>query len=145
MLCSRLLCFSSSASHVFELLILFLCRSRSVLLPRVHRTCAWIYAVIAQTQPQSAYCALTQALRREWSFLCRCLDMPRSWLEPVELAVRNRLIPALTSGSPPNDSLRGVLAQPCRLGGLGIVDRCHHPLSAAPVFCPHHVRFGESS
>ena len=47
---------------------------------------------------------------------------PSSWLEPVELAVRNRLIPALTSGSPPNDSLRGVLAQPCRLGGLGIVD-----------------------
>ena len=40
----------------------------------------------------------------------------------TKLAVRNRLIPALTSRSPPNDSLRGVLAQPCRLGGLGIVD-----------------------
>ena len=79
-------------------------------------------AVIAQTQPQSAYCALTHALRSEWSFLCRCLDLPSSWLEPVELAVRNRLIPALTSRSPPNDSLRGVLAQPCRLGGLSIVD-----------------------
>ena len=79
-------------------------------------------AVIDQTQPQSAYCALTHALRSEWSFLCRCLDMPSSWLEPVELAVRNRLIPALTSVSPPNDSLRGVLAQPCRLGGVGIVD-----------------------
>eukprot|EP00117_Sycon_ciliatum_P003273 scpid36325/ scgid5088/ len=48
------------------------------------------------------------------------MDIPEHLLEPLEGAIRTKLIPALTCRSPPGGDLRRVFALPCRLGGLGI-------------------------
>eukprot|EP00117_Sycon_ciliatum_P005784 scpid37889/ scgid3993/ len=48
------------------------------------------------------------------------MNIPAPLLEPLEGAIRTKLIPALTCRSPPGGDLRRVFALPCRLGGLGI-------------------------
>ena len=45
-----------------------------------------------------------------------------SLLQPLEEAIRTKLIPTLTGQSPPNDNVRRLLALPARLGGMGIID-----------------------
>ena len=42
--------------------------------------------------------------------------------KPLETAIRQRVIPALTGQPTPNDNVRKLLSLPARLGGLGIVD-----------------------
>ena len=43
-------------------------------------------------------------------------------LAPLELVIRTKLIPAITSRPPPNDLVRDLLALPARLGGIAIPD-----------------------
>ena len=43
-------------------------------------------------------------------------------LKPLEFAIRQKVIPALTGQPAPNDTVRKLLALPARLGGLGILD-----------------------
>ena len=43
-------------------------------------------------------------------------------LEPLEYAIRTELVPALTGSVPPGEMLRRVLALPCRLVGLDLID-----------------------
>ena len=45
-----------------------------------------------------------------------------SFLVPLELIIRSKLIPALTCRPPPSDLERNLLALPARLGGMAIPD-----------------------
>eukprot|EP00117_Sycon_ciliatum_P048368 scpid98922/ scgid34444/ len=50
------------------------------------------------------------------------MDLPADAYQPLEDVICQFLIPALTGRNPPGSSERAILALPCRLGGLGLID-----------------------
>ena len=57
-----------------------------------------------------------------WNYLTRSTKDISHLLQPLEDIIRTKFIPALTGRPAPNDDLRALLALPCRLGGLGLVN-----------------------
>ena len=62
---------------------------------------AWVAQVtslaeFATTQPQSSYVAFVFGLRHRWTFFLRTLPDIAPFLEPVELAITDLLVPAIT-------------------------------------------------
>ncbi len=74
----------------------------------------------AKTQPHASYAALTHGLMSKWNYACRVTPDIGSLLQPLDRAIQNRLIPALTGRPAPNASEVSLFALPARLGGLGI-------------------------
>ena len=79
-------------------------------------------ATIAMTQPHAAYAAFTHGLTSKWSYLTRTTRDVSSLLQPLELVIRSKFIPALTGQPPPDDELRNLLALPARLGGMALTN-----------------------
>ena len=79
-------------------------------------------AQFAQSHPHAAFAAFTHGLVGRWVYLCRVLPMPEHLLQPLEHAIQNLFLPALTGQPPCNEQVRQLLAQPTRLGGLGVID-----------------------
>ena len=85
---------------------------------------AWVQEVsrlteIAATQPQAAYSVFVHGLKHKWTFLSRVMSDVDAAMAPVEAAVVDDLIPAL-SGRPVSLVERELLALPCRHGGMGL-------------------------
>ena len=85
---------------------------------------AWVQEVsrltkIAATQPQAAYSVFVHGLKHKWTFLSRVMSDVDAAMAPVEAAVVDDLIPAL-SGRPVSPVERELLARPCRHGGMGL-------------------------
>ena len=85
---------------------------------------AWVQEVsrlteIAATQPQAAYSVFVHGLKHKWTFLSRVMSDVDAAMAPVEAAVVDDLIPAL-SGRPVSPVERELLALPCRHGGMGL-------------------------
>ena len=60
---------------------------------------------VANSQPHPAYTALTHGLLGRWLYLIRVIDRSANLLlQPLEEAIRTKLIPTLTGQSPPNDN-----------------------------------------
>ena len=78
--------------------------------------------LIAKTQPHAAYSAFTHGLIGRWNFLLTVKEISHL-LAPLEKVVRQQFIPALTGQTAFSDEMRSLLALPCRLGGLNIIDR----------------------
>ena len=80
-------------------------------------------AEFALSQPQACYAAYTFGLKHRYTYLLRTLPDIHDLLEPLEHAISNLLIPAITDHrcSPLE---RDVLALPVRLRGLGISNPC---------------------
>ena len=91
---------------------------------RVNEWCSELEKLssIAETQPHAAYAAATHGLAGKWNYLARTIPNIEALLLPLEEVIRNKLIPALTGRSPPNDDERDLLALPARLGGIGLGD-----------------------
>lgn len=67
---------------------------------------------IAQTQPQAAF---THGIMSKWNYLFRILDLEQKAqdiLQPLEITIRSRFLPALTNQHQPNDILREVFSLP---------------------------------
>ena len=77
---------------------------------------------IAKSQPQSAYAAFRHSLSGRWTYLSRVVPGISQLLSPVEQAIRQRFIPALTGQPIPGEVERELFALPTRLGGLGITN-----------------------
>jgi hypothetical protein len=77
-------------------------------------------AKIAECQPQAAYAVFTHGLCSRWSYLSRTLEGLESQLQPLENAIRNRLVPSLTGKNAISEDERTLLSLPVRLGGMGI-------------------------
>ncbi len=75
---------------------------------------------IATTHPQEAYAALTHGLTSKWTYFMRTIPNINNLLQPLEDAIRLRLIPAITGKPAINDLERDLFALPTRLGGLNI-------------------------
>ena len=76
----------------------------------------------AVSQPHAAYAAFTHGFTSKWTFLVRTTPDIGNLLEPLEEAIRQKFLPALTGQNAPNDTERDLLALPARLGGLGITN-----------------------
>ena len=74
----------------------------------------------AKTQPHASYSALTHGLMSKWNYICRVIPDIGHLLQPLDDAIRMKLIPAITGRPPPNDLEVSLFALPARLGGLGI-------------------------
>ena len=81
-----------------------------------------VLADIALTQPHAAYSALTHGVASRWSFITRTTPDIQNLLQPLEDAIHQLLIPALTGRPPCSNVERDIFALPSRLGGLGILN-----------------------
>ena len=79
-------------------------------------------SVFAESQPHASFTVLTHGLISKWSFLSRTTPNIGVLLEPLEITIRSKLIPAMLGCSTPDDVLRDLFSLPARLGGLGIVN-----------------------
>ena len=78
-------------------------------------------AEFATTQPQSSYAAFVFGLRHRWTYLLRTLPDIAPFLEPLERAKVDLLVPAITEHITTQGE-RDLLELPIRLGGLGLVN-----------------------
>ena len=79
-------------------------------------------AEIATTQPHAAYAAFTHGLSSRWSYISRTIPDIHDLLLPLETAILQCLIPAITGRAPCSRQERDLLALPFRLGGLGLTN-----------------------
>ena len=79
-------------------------------------------AEIATTQPHAAYAAFTHGLSSRWSYISRTIPDIHDLLLPLETAIHQCLIPAITGRAPCSRQERDLLALPVRLGGLGLTN-----------------------
>ena len=77
---------------------------------------------VASSQPHAAYAAYVHGLSNRWSYLQRTVPDINDLLQPLENAIHQHLIPALTGRPPCSSTERDLLALPTRLGGLGLRD-----------------------
>ena len=78
-------------------------------------------AEFATTQPQSSYAAFVFGLRHRWTYFLRNLPDIAPFLEPLERAIADLLVPAITEHVTTQEE-RDLLEIPVRLGGLGLVN-----------------------
>ena len=79
-------------------------------------------ASIASSQPHAAYTAFTHGLAACWNYVpCTISDLG-DLLDPVEKAIRHKLLPALTGMSVVSDLKGELFSLPVHLGGLNIAN-----------------------
>ena len=78
-------------------------------------------AKIAEDEPQSVYASYTKAISHRWTYIQRTVPDIAPLFEPLEKAIRGKLIPAIV-GRSISDMERKIFALPVRLGGMGIYD-----------------------
>ena len=76
-------------------------------------------SIIAEEEPQSAFCAFNTAIVHRWTFLQRTVEDISQYFQPLEDIIRNKLIPAMI-GRQVSDIEREMLSLPYRYGGMGI-------------------------
>ena len=77
-------------------------------------------STLARTHPQAAYSAFVHGFAVKWQYVMRSIDFPSSLFQPLEDAIHQELIPALTGREPNSPEERKLLALPVRHGGLNI-------------------------
>ena len=83
---------------------------------------------IATMQIHAAYAAFSHGLSSKWLYLARACAGLENYIAPIEVAIRNNFLPALT-GHAISDLERELLALPVRSGGLGL----SNPVTEAPA------------
>ena len=78
-------------------------------------------AEFATTQPQSSYAAFVFGLRHRWTYLLRTLPDIAPFLEPLERAIADLPVPAITEHATTQEEW-DLLELPVRLGGLRLVN-----------------------
>ena len=102
----------------------------------VHEVERLTHFAVTQPQPHTAYADFTHGLASKWTFLARTIPNVEHLLQPLEDAIRQRFLPALTGQNSFSDSIRDLMALPARLGGLGIIN----PEKLPPPNTTPHVR-----
>ena len=74
---------------------------------------------IAQDEPQAVYASFTKAICHRWTYVQRTIPDIDDLFQPLEDAIREKLIPSLI-GRKISDIERRILALPVRYGGMGI-------------------------
>ena len=77
---------------------------------------------IAKTQPQAAYAVFTSGYKHKFSYFMQTINCISNFVSPVENIIKEKMIPALFDGFPVSEEFRKLLALPCKLGGMSIID-----------------------
>ena len=77
---------------------------------------------VARRDPHAAYAGFTHGLVSKWQYLMRTVSNISNLFAPLEEVIRLKLIPLLTGRDDISDVERNLLALPCRLGGMGLVN-----------------------
>ena len=77
---------------------------------------------IAKTEPQVAYVALTSENKHKFSYFIWTMNCISNFMYFVEKKIREKLTPALFDGFPISGKIKKLLALPCKLGGMGMID-----------------------
>ena len=77
---------------------------------------------VALSQPHAAFAVLTHGMCSKWTYLMRTVPDVSELFQPLEDAIRHKLLPALTGRTGLTDQERNLLELPTRLGGLGILN-----------------------
>ncbi len=86
-------------------------------------------ACIAVKFPQTAYAGLVSSLQAEWQYICYVVPDAGQYLEPVELALCKKFIPALLQVCEPVDGVfHQLLSHGVEMGGIAI----KNPISSQP-------------
>ncbi len=80
---------------------------------------------IALSHPQASYAALTHGLVGRWTYVLRTIPTIAALLDPLETAVRCKLLPAMLNRPAVNACDWKVLCLPVRHGGLGLPSPLH--------------------
>ena len=75
---------------------------------------------IAKTEPQAAYSGFTAGFKHKMTYFIRTIPNLTATLKPLDEAVANEFIPAITEGHHCSENERKLLSLPVRLGGLGL-------------------------
>ena len=79
-------------------------------------------STMAHTQPHAAYAAFTHGLSSHWTYISRTISEIQHLLQPLERAIHQHFIPALTGREACSALERDLLALPTRLGGMGLAN-----------------------
>ena len=77
---------------------------------------------IAETHPHSAYSAFTHSIKHRWNYVMRTIESVGAFFQPLEEAIHQHFLPALTGRIPSSEVERELLSLPCRFGGLNITN-----------------------
>ena len=77
---------------------------------------------IAETHPHSAYSAFTHSIKYRWNYVMRTIKSVGAFFQPLEDAIHQHFLPALTGWMPSSEVERELLSLPCRFGGLNITN-----------------------
>ena len=77
---------------------------------------------IGRRDPHAAYSAFTHGLVGKWQYILRTVPSLSKQLIPLEDAIRCKFIPVITGQNHILDVERDLLALPCRLGGMGLIN-----------------------
>ena len=69
-------------------------------------------AAIVSSHPHAAYTAMTHGLSSKWSYLSRMIPNISDLFQPLENAIRYKILPTLTSRSAFTDQERDLFALP---------------------------------
>ena len=88
---------------------------------------AWVQEIntladIARSEPHCALTAFTHGLRNRYTYFMRTIPDIKEQLQPLENAIRYKLLPELLEGHQCNDKERQLLALPPKFGGIGIIN-----------------------
>ena len=78
-------------------------------------------ADFATSQPEACYAAFTFGLRHRWTYFLRTLPDIAELLEPLERAINEALIPAVSDHTV-TKAERDLFGLPVHMGGLGFTD-----------------------
>ncbi len=78
-------------------------------------------ADVAATQPHAAYAAFVFGLRHRWTFLQRTMPTAGDHMQPLQDAIRHKLVPRLTKHQS-NDLEMELLTLPAAYGGMSFDD-----------------------
>ena len=78
-------------------------------------------ALVATTQPHSAFAAFTHGFTSKWTHLARTIPNISYFLQPLEDVISTCLIPSLSGRQAPNNLERNLLSLPARLSGIGLL------------------------
>lgn len=90
----------------------------------------WVEQVVKLVEfgavnPQASYAAFTFGLKYRWTYYLRTLPNIEELQEPLERAIGDALIPAMT-GYTCTPAERELLTLPVRVGGLGLANPCRN-------------------
>ena len=79
-------------------------------------------AKIAERYPQSAYAAFSHCIISKWRYLMRTVENIDIFFQPIEEAINQIFVPALTGRGPCNPDERKLVSLTIRYGGLNIIN-----------------------